>query len=795
MSTAPLQRLAARSHPSGNSSHTSLVLRRKCACGSPTSSLTGECADCKSKKLLQTKRRIGASNDPQEREADRVADQVIGNGLPASPLVSSPASGLLQRQEAPKEKTNQEKYQEGLEKLGDAFLKTPLGKEIQEKIKQDALVKGATALGKDFISTWPGKIVTGAAATGAVAALAATHKELPAQIPEIPLDILTPGLSVQLTYKGPVDKPTEAMITFKFTEQAPKASGDRKPLSASEKYRAETARLAAENAKFRAGMTYQPGSLEDLQQKFEQEAIRKAVLKSSGGPDIEGSIKKYPWLAAPQPKGGLQLTMPKPSFGVQPSSPFGDQFKLKLLGEQKKKPDDEPELQKKLSVGASNDPLEQEADRVADQVLASSAPSAASGAPLRIQRFTAQTTGQGGPAPTSVDRVLSSPGNPLEPALRQDMERRFVHDFSTVRVHTGQAAEQSAQDVSARAYTVGKHIVFGQGQLQPEGHQGRHLIAHELAHVLQQGDDDEQIQRDGMGDLRLSEACEETKGKIRLDPAYLALDPNSKKLAEEIIVESEKRLLGERYKLLVALEALFTSKPKPPATISVETKSSTAVAATQEQTRLEKPVAAKNTGIEEQGSRDPRRAAAWTPIKGKFGGGTYYVDRRSATDIHIKASIFLHPTGTGTPADVAQIKGMEDAIEKAASTKGYIVDITFVTTKDADTFEIEVDPSRWEVATNWSGGEPLGFAHELHHMFAFELDRYNYIDAHSTNASMQIDQRLIWFRKELGKPANFNDPTSIMDQAPHPNDRDVCAVAGLDMATCLAARQKIAKKP
>jgi hypothetical protein len=80
-------------------------------------------------------------------------------------------------------------------------------------------------------------------------------------------------------------------------------------------------------------------------------------------------------------------------------------------------------------------------------------------------------------------------------------------------------------------------------------------------------------------------------------------------------------------------------------------------------------------------------------------------------------------------------------------------------------------------------------------MFAFELDRYNYIDAHSTNASMQIDQRLIWFRKELGKPANFNDPTSIMDQAPHPNDRDVCAVAGLDMATCLAARQKIAKKP
>lgn len=134
--------------------------------------------------------------------------------------------------------------------------------------------------------------------------MAATHKELPAQIPEIPLDILTPGLSVQLTYKGPVDKPTEAMITFKFTEQAPKASGDRKPLSASEKYRAETARLAAENAKFRAGMTYQPGSPEDLQQKAEQDAIRKAVLKSSGGPEIEGASRNIHGWPLPSPRVG-----------------------------------------------------------------------------------------------------------------------------------------------------------------------------------------------------------------------------------------------------------------------------------------------------------------------------------------------------------------------------------------------------------------------------------------------------------------------------------------------------------
>ena len=345
MSTAALKTLATKSPPLGNSSHASLLLRRKCACGSPTSSLTGTCPECKSRKGLQTKLSMGVSNDPLEREADRVADQVTGSALPASPSIATSGSGRLQRQEAAKEKTSQEKYLEGLEKLGEAFLKTPLGKELLEKIKQDALVKGAAELGKDFISTWPGKIVTGAAATGAVAALAATHKELPAQIPEIPLDVLTAGLSMQLTYKGPVDKPTEAMITFKFTEQAPKGSADRKPLSEMDKFRAETARLAAANARFQAGMTYQPGSPEALQQKAEQEAIRKAVLKSSGGPDIEATIKKYPWLATPQPKSGLQLTMPKPSFGIQSPSLLGDEFKLKLPGEQKKK-EDEPVLQK-----------------------------------------------------------------------------------------------------------------------------------------------------------------------------------------------------------------------------------------------------------------------------------------------------------------------------------------------------------------------------------------------------------------------------------------------------------------
>jgi len=74
----------------------------------------------------------------------------------------------------------------------------------------------------------------------------------------------------------------------------------------------------------------------------------------------------------------------------------------------------------------------------------------------------------------------------LEPALRQEMEQRFGHDFSQVRVHTGVAAEQSAREVNANAYTVGNDIVFGVGRYEPKTVWGQRLIAHELTHVMQQ---------------------------------------------------------------------------------------------------------------------------------------------------------------------------------------------------------------------------------------------------------------------------------------------------------------------
>src|SRR5262249_20548100 len=92
------------------------------------------------------------------------------------------------------------------------------------------------------------------------------------------------------------------------------------------------------------------------------------------------------------------------------------------------------------------------------------------------------------PAPDPlVEQVLNSSGQPLERSTMRHMESRFGHDFGDVRVHTDTFAADSAKAINARAYTVGHDIVFGTSAYKPETNEGRRLLAHELAHVVQQG--------------------------------------------------------------------------------------------------------------------------------------------------------------------------------------------------------------------------------------------------------------------------------------------------------------------
>lgn len=177
-------------------------------------------------------------------------------------------------------------------------------------------MKSAKDAGESFIGTLPGKVITGAAAVGAVATLAATHKELPAQIPEIPLDRITPGLKVQIAYEGPVDKPTKAMITFSYTEQI---SGGKKPAKTkTEIQREENARMAADMAKFRAGLRYAPGTPEAKQQAEEEAALKRAAFAGVGKLPEYGKTGAFPGLGTASP--GFQLQVPSAGFKPKPFS-------------------------------------------------------------------------------------------------------------------------------------------------------------------------------------------------------------------------------------------------------------------------------------------------------------------------------------------------------------------------------------------------------------------------------------------------------------------------------------------
>ena len=191
-------------------------------------------------------------------------------------------------------------------------------------------------------------------------------------------------------------------------------------------------------------------------------------------------------------------------------------------------------LQPQLLVGAVDDPHEREAERTADAVLAGgaaalevrppatfltpparrltgegprthqdSADAGSDDEPGRLQRL---STGAAGPETvpqgmaSRIQALTAGGGRPLDIATRSFFEPRFGYDFGTVRTHTGGEAAGAAHALGARAFTVGDHIFFGAGEYRPGGQEGRRLIAHELAHTVQQKPVAARVQRDWLSD-------------------------------------------------------------------------------------------------------------------------------------------------------------------------------------------------------------------------------------------------------------------------------------------------------
>jgi hypothetical protein len=172
-----------------------------------------------------------------------------------------------------------------------------------------------------------------------------------------------------------------------------------------------------------------------------------------------------------------------------------------------------PAIQKKLSVGSANDSYEVEADHIADKVIKMSEPSpqvthtgtlvqrkcaaceqeeklqmkplAESITPL-IQRSSSES---GGVAPSHVENQINSSrggGSVMDHGTKTFMESRFETDFSNVKIHTGSEAVQMSRELNAQAFAVGNDIYFNEGKYNPNSDSGKHLLAHELTHTVQQ---------------------------------------------------------------------------------------------------------------------------------------------------------------------------------------------------------------------------------------------------------------------------------------------------------------------
>ncbi|MEJ2568560.1 MAG: DUF4157 domain-containing protein, partial [candidate division WOR-3 bacterium] len=147
-------------------------------------------------------------------------------------------------------------------------------------------------------------------------------------------------------------------------------------------------------------------------------------------------------------------------------------------------------IQPKLKIGQPGDKYELEADRMAEQVMRmpdSVCPGCTEKKEESIQSAVENSaTMEMSPDVESGINSLKGSGQPLSEATRNYFEPRFGYDFSAVRIHTGNEANDTAKLINARSFTFGNDIVFGTSNYSPKTSEGKKLLAHELTHVIQQ---------------------------------------------------------------------------------------------------------------------------------------------------------------------------------------------------------------------------------------------------------------------------------------------------------------------
>ena len=204
-----------------------------------------------------------------------------------------------------------------------------------------------------------------------------------------------------------------------------------------------------------------------------------------------------------------------------------------------------------LLIGRTDDPAERQADAIAQAIM--QPPRAAAtitAAPGRVSRL-----GDAGGAPVApmvrrspaslaappgvttaaaVRAATAAPGQTLDAASRGFFEPHFGHDFAAVRIHHDATAGASAERLDARAYTLGRDIVFAPGQYQPASRDGQRLLAHELAHVVQQRDGAPVLRRQPAPGPARSEPDEPLDQALARDAVWDAIGQDAQDLGRQV---------------------------------------------------------------------------------------------------------------------------------------------------------------------------------------------------------------------------------------------------------------------
>ncbi len=445
----------------------------------------------------------------------------------------------------------------------------------------------------------------------------------------------------------------------------------------------------------------------------------------------------------------------------------------------------------KLLINRPGDRYEQEADRIADQIAGTF------DAPVSRQE-TKGVHPQSGNGSPLVCGIHSSPGRPLENGTLRFMESRLGHDFSRVRVHTDGKAAESASALGARAFTAGESVVFGSGQYQPETPHGMRLLAHELAHVIQQGTGTAPafVQREGKSDpppeSEFSKMMKEQESLRRFDFGVLLITQSFPKEYQENKAQVDQVLALARPSpfRLEYLAAVRTTLRVP--------KASKKKTEGFRQGNIQTFKQFSEEGKKQPGAGEEEAASKAVPMGKRVwlrgeGRKFYWVDRRDVRNVVVQAKVRL----TGPSEHVRCVKDMEDLIEKKCARPGYTVDLKFVNTEGPDVFDVRVDLSAHPVSSIWSGKPgkdvPDTISHELHHLLDLP-DRYDYLLL-APAQTMDVPTRLYWIGYQIkvdtarkGRVDPY-EQVSRMGKGRYFHSADICQAVRLPVDQCVQARQ------